>query len=51
MLIQTPAKKGDTISIKLSSGEEMVARLESQDTNQLVVHKPLMLTATQESNR
>lgn len=25
----------------------MVARLESQDNNQLVVHKPLMLTATQ----
>ena len=47
MLIQTPAKKGDTVSIKLSSGEEMVARLESQDNNQLVVHKPLMLTATQ----
>jgi hypothetical protein len=47
MLIQTPAKHGDTISIKLSSGEEMVARYEGQDSNNLMVHKPLMLTATQ----
>lgn len=47
MLIQKPANQGDTISIKLSSGEEMVARLESENENSIVVHKPLMLTATQ----
>jgi hypothetical protein len=45
MLLQKSAKQGDTVSIKLSSGEEMVARLESDSDNHIVVHKPLMLVA------
>ena len=28
MIIETPYKEGDTVSLKLSSGEEIVARLE-----------------------
>jgi hypothetical protein len=48
MLIETPYKVGDTVSIKLSSGEEMVARLENEGPEKITVHKPLMLTATPE---
>ena len=45
MLIETPYKVGDTVSIKLSSGEELIARLEDEKANQLVLHKPLMVVA------
>lgn len=48
MLIETPYKNGDTISIKLSSGEEVIARLEEESDSYIKVYKPLMLTATQE---
>ena len=46
MLIETPYKVGDTVSIKLTSGEEILARLEDEKDDGLVLHKPLMLTAT-----
>lgn len=46
MLIETPYKVGDTVSLKLTSGEEVVARLEEEGPTQVVLHKPLMLTAT-----
>lgn len=45
MLIQVPYKEGDVVSIKLSSGEEMVAKLEKETTNSITVTKPLMLVA------
>ena len=48
MLIETPYKNGDTISLKLSSGEEVVARLEEERDDTLKLSKPLMLTPTQE---
>jgi hypothetical protein len=48
MLIETPYKNGDTISLKLSSGEEVVARLEEERDDSLKLTKPLMLTPTQE---
>lgn len=48
MLIQTPYKIGDVVSLKLTSGEEMVARLEAESTDELTVTRPLMLTATQQ---
>jgi hypothetical protein len=47
MLIHAPYKVGDVVSIKLTSGEEMVARLEDQKAEELVVRKPLMLVAGQ----
>ena len=47
MIIQVPYKNGDTVSIKLSSGEEMIARLESETDKHIIVHKPLMLVAGQ----
>lgn len=45
MLIETPYKAGDTISVKLASGEEIIARLDSEKDNFLVLHKPLMVVA------
>jgi hypothetical protein len=30
MLLETPYKNGDTISLKLSSGEEILGRLDSE---------------------
>lgn len=45
MLIQAPYTVGDVVSIKLSSGEETVARLEEIKSEHVVVKKPLMLVA------
>jgi len=42
MLVKTPFKKGDTVSIKLTSGEEIVTRME-EEKDSYVVHKPLTL--------
>lgn len=47
MLIQAPYKTGDVVSLKLSSGEETVGRLEEIKDNFFVIKKPLMLVAGQ----
>ena len=48
MIIQTPYKVGDIVSVKLSSGEEMVATLESETSTDVILRKPLMLVAGQQ---
>jgi|TARA_B100001094_G_scaffold128317_1_gene124394 hypothetical protein len=49
MLIEAPYKVGDTVSIKLTSGEEVVARYKEQKNDDtMMLHKPLMVTATQQ---
>lgn len=48
MLLEVPYKNGDTVSIKLTSGEEIVARLEEEKGESLILKKPLMITATQQ---
>jgi hypothetical protein len=48
MLLQETYKAGDTISIKLSSGEELVAKLDSETSDDMVVEKPMILMATQQ---
>jgi hypothetical protein len=45
MLIEAPYKVGDTVSLKLTSGEEIIARLESEDTNNYTLKKPMVLIA------
>jgi hypothetical protein len=47
MIISTPYKVGETVSIKLTSGEEMVAHLENETATEVIVRKPLMLIAGQ----
>jgi len=41
MLIEAPYKIGDVVSLKLSSGEEILGRLESEDTNNYTLKKPM----------
>ena len=48
MLIETPYKEGDTVSFKLSSGEEIVARLEKEDEKSYTLKKPMVLIAQQQ---
>jgi hypothetical protein len=48
MLIETPYKIGDTVSFKLTSGEEIVARLEAESDQTFTLHKPLVLIASQQ---
>jgi len=48
MLIETPYKNGDAVTIKLTSGEEIIARLQEETEEGLKVSKPMSLTATQE---
>jgi len=48
MLLNIPYKKGDCISVKLSSGEEVICKLEEETNDSLVVSKPMMIAATQE---
>mgnify|MGYP006076368957 CR=1 FL=1 len=45
MLIELPYKIGDNISFKLSSGEEIIARLEAEDAKGYTVRKPMVLIA------
>lgn len=48
MLIEAPYKVGDTISLKLSSGEEIVARLESETDKSYILNKPMVIIAQQQ---
>ena len=48
MLIEAPYTVGDTVSIKLSSGEELIARLDSESGDKITVIKPLMLVVQQQ---
>ena len=48
MLIQTPAKPQDIITIKLTSGEELIAKFEEEDDGSLTVGKPFALVPNQQ---
>jgi hypothetical protein len=48
MLIETAIKDGDIVSFKLSSGEEIVARLKSQDDKSYTLLKPMVLIMQQQ---
>ncbi len=48
MLIEAPYKVGDNVSFKLSSGEEIVARLESETDKSYTLKKPMVLIAQQQ---
>lgn len=46
MIIETPYKAGDTVTIKTTAGEEIVARLVEDTTTSVKVHKPMAIMAT-----
>jgi hypothetical protein len=48
MLIEAPYKVGDNVSLKLSSGEEIVARLEKEDDKSFTLKKPMVLIMQQQ---
>jgi hypothetical protein len=48
MIIEKPLSPGDTVTIKTTAGEEIVARLVELKTNSYVVSKPLAVMATQQ---
>jgi len=48
MLIETPYQKGDVVSLKLNSGEEIVGRLDDETGTGFKLEKPLMVAATQQ---
>jgi len=43
MIIETPYKDGDTVSFKLASGEEVVARLDKESSSEYSISKPMVL--------
>ena len=47
MLIEAQYKVGDVISIKLSSGEEMIARFEDENEEVVTIAKPYILISAQ----
>ena len=49
MLLEKPSKAGDILSLKLSSGEEVVARLDEETETEFVLLKPMMLVISPES--
>jgi hypothetical protein len=48
MLLELSYKVGDTVSIKLSSGEELIAKLTEETADKIVLEKPLTLVAQQQ---
>jgi len=48
MIIETPYKATDTITIKTNAGEELVARFVEEDANTVTVEKPMAIMATQQ---
>lgn len=48
MIIETPYKTHDTVTIRTNAGEEIVGRFVEENDNTITVTKPLALQATQE---
>ena len=46
MIIEAPYKANDTVTIKTTSGEEIVARFVEEDNGTITVQKPLSIMAT-----
>ena len=46
MIIETPYKQNDTITVKTTGGEEIVARFVEEDANTITVQKPMAIMAT-----
>jgi len=46
MIIETPYRAGDTVTIKTTAGEEIVARMVEESTASITVQKPMAIMAT-----
>lgn len=47
MLIEAPYKTGDIVSLKLITGEELIARLEKEEADKIQLSKPFALVPGQ----
>jgi len=47
MIIEQPIKPNETITLKTTSGDEVVARFVSEDDTTITIFKPLALVASQ----
>lgn len=48
MLLEKPRTQGDVITVKLTSGEEVIARLEEETATGVKITKPMMLSMSQQ---
>jgi hypothetical protein len=48
MLLETARTKGDVVTLKLSSGEELIARFEEDTASGIKISKPMVLSITQQ---
>lgn len=48
MLIEKPRSNGDVITLKLTSGEELIARFEEDTASGIKVSKPMVLSISQQ---
>jgi hypothetical protein len=46
MIIEAPYKANDTVTLKTTGGEEIVARFVEEDANTVTIQKPLAIVAT-----
>ena len=46
MIIETPYKQNDTITLKTTGGEEIVARFVEENSDTITVQKPMAIMAT-----
>jgi hypothetical protein len=46
MIIETPYKQNDTVTLKTSAGDEVVARFVEENDKTITITKPLALMAT-----
>lgn len=46
MIIETPYKQNDTITMKTIGGEEIIARFVEEDSGTITVQKPMSIMAT-----
>lgn len=45
MLIEKPITSGDVVSLKIVNGDELIARYESETTEEIKINRPLALSA------
>lgn len=48
MIIEAPYKQNDTVTIKTTAGEEIVARFVEENATTVTVQKPMAIMATQQ---
>jgi hypothetical protein len=48
MLLEKTRAKGDVVTLKLTSGEELIARFEDENASGVTISKPMVLSITQQ---